>query len=98
MATCTTAGCPCKNLYTDWDIGHRGGNCEDCGHWKTNHLRQAPAASGTQVIILCPNTYYPCCELLNFIEQLHRINFYFTYYLILLYSHLFVLKFIAFYN
>jgi len=46
MATCTTAGCPCKNLYTDWDIGHRGGNCEDCGHWKTNHLRQAPAASG----------------------------------------------------
>jgi len=41
MATCSMAGCPCKNLYTDWDIGHRGGNCEDCGHLKTNHLREA---------------------------------------------------------
>ena len=34
------AGCPCKNLYTDWVVGQRSGICEDCGHLKTGHSRE----------------------------------------------------------
>ena len=37
MATCSKIGCACRNLYTEWPLGSRSGNCEDCGHPKTNH-------------------------------------------------------------
>jgi hypothetical protein len=40
MSTCSVTGCNCQNLYTDWPVGSRTGNCEDCGHDKTNHSRQ----------------------------------------------------------
>ena len=40
LSTTCLAGCTCKNLYTDWVVGQRSGNCEDCGHLKTGHSRE----------------------------------------------------------
>ena len=40
MATCSTPGCGCKNFYTDWIVGQRTGDCEDCHHSKTLHSRE----------------------------------------------------------
>ena len=40
MTTCSHDNCRCKNLYTDWIIGNKSGNCEDCAHPKTDHLRE----------------------------------------------------------
>ena len=40
MASCSTVGYPCKNLYTDRNVGKRLGACEDCWHLKTDHSRK----------------------------------------------------------
>eukprot|EP01036_Dinobryon_divergens_P024259 gene24258-32692_t len=46
MATCSAAGCACRTLYTDWNIGQRSGDCEDCHHLKTMHSREIAQPGG----------------------------------------------------